>query len=172
MNRDVPEIENCCVKETYAFFGLAAYLAQVLEHSALNLAIALRLPDVSDVTQEVFDGIYNDLSRKTFGNLLNSSKRSIIIPENEIELLNEALDLRNMLIHSFFTIHAENFVSESGRLEMKVYLQNVIEKFNKADKVLYETYAPLWEEYGVTEEYVEGYLADLKKKSEKKDRDA
>ena len=44
MSIETPEIDDCCEKEIYAFFGLAAYWAQILEHSALNLAIVLNLP--------------------------------------------------------------------------------------------------------------------------------
>ena len=119
MNPDIPAIDNCCTKEVYAFFGLAAYLSQVLEHSALNLAIVLKFHLASDITQEIFDEIYNNLSKKTFGHLLNSSKKSISISEEDLKYLNEALELRNILMHHYFRIHAENFVSEVGRLEQK-----------------------------------------------------
>lgn len=166
---DIPEIDNCCDKETYAFYGLAAYLAQVLETGALNLAIVLKLPSVNLVTKDLFDEIYRDLTRKTFGQLLKQAKKLINISEEDRKFLDEALELRNMLVHHYFREHAEDFVSEVGRKEMKKELQLIISKFKKADQLLDSIYLPLWKEYGVDEKFIEGELSQLAE--EAKDRD-
>lgn len=101
MSLEIPEIDNCCEKETYAFFGLAAYWAQVLEHSALNLAIVLNLPGASLMSQEIFDNVYSSLTKKTFGQLLKASKSVLNISEADESYLSEALELRNILIHHY-----------------------------------------------------------------------
>lgn len=133
---EIPEIDNCCDKETYAFFGLAAYWAQVLENGALNLAIVLKLPEIDLVTEKLFDELYYSLTKKTFGQLLNQAKKLIAISNEDQKFLDESLELRNILLHHFFRSHAEDFISEVGRYEMKKELQLIISKFKKADALL------------------------------------
>lgn len=154
MTKQIPVIEHCCDKEAYAFFGLAAYLAQVLEQSAINLVIAFRLPEKSLVTQETFELLNENLEKQTFGRLLRACRTEIEISDNSIALLEEVLDLRNMLIHSYFRDRAEEFISESGRVSMMEELQSIISKFHEADDLLEEIYLPLLEKYDVTEEYL------------------
>jgi len=167
---DIPEIDNCCDKETYAFYGLAAYWAQVLESGALNLAIVLKLPDVNLVTQELFEELYANLTRRTLGQLLNQARNVIDIAEADQKYLDEALELRNLLVHHYFRNHAEDFVSEVGRTDMKKELQDIISKFRNADKLLDSIYLPLWEKYGVTEEFIENELTEMRKRVEHRDR--
>ena len=170
MSLEIPKIDNCCDKETYAFYGLAAYAAQVLEHSALNIAVALKLPEVNLVTQGLFDEIFENFGRKTFGQLLNIVKPHILISESEEIYLKESLELRNILIHHFFREHAENFISASGRIEMIHQLQAIISKLQKADELLEKIYLPLWEKFGVTESYIEAQLEEMKKRALAKEK--
>ena len=169
---NIPEIDNCCDKEPYAFFGLAAYWAQTLESGALNLAIVLRLPDVNLVTQDLFEELYSELTRKTLGQLLSQAKKAIDISEANIKYLDEALELRNILTHHYFREHAEDFVSEVGRQEMKEELQGIISKFKNADKILDSIYLPLWEKYGVNEEFIERELEQMRIEAAARDRGA
>lgn len=172
MNYDLPEIDNCCDKEAYAFFGLAAYWAQVLEHSALNLAIVLRLPDVALVSQELFDDLYDSLGRKTFGQLLKAAKRATSLSDQDQRFLEETLELRNILMHRYFRERAEDFVSSVGQKEMKEELRLIVAKFKEADVMLERLYAPLWREYGVTDEFIERELERMERNAELRDKRA
>lgn len=172
LNVEIPEIDDCCEKETYAFFGLAAYWAQVLEHSALNLAIVLKLPVADQMSQEIFNDLYGCLTKQTFGQLLKASKNTLQLSESDEEYLIEALELRNILTHHYFREHAENLVSEVGRREIKRELQLIISKFKRTDAMLENLYVPLWEKYGVTEEFISEYLEQLRVKTEERDRNA
>ena len=171
MNPEIPEIDNCCDKETYAFFGLAAYWGQVLEHSALNLAIVLQLPAVNLVSQELFEELYTTLTRKTFGQLLKASKTVIQVSMDDEEYLGEVLELRNFLIHDYFRENADNFLSEAGRAEMKKALQTIISKFKKADSILEAIYAPLWEKYGINTEFIDEHVKNLYAKAKERDKE-
>lgn len=71
---EIPTIDNWCEKESFAFFGLAAYYAQVLEEAALNLAVVLRLTEVNLISQELFLDLYDSLSD---GGLLDNFSRSL-----------------------------------------------------------------------------------------------
>jgi|SRR5699024_7617351 len=169
MDRDIPTIDGCCEKEAYALFGLAAYIAQVIEHGALNLAIVLNLPKPSTTTQQAFDELYDSLSKKTFGRLLKSNRTKLRLSEADENLLYEALDLRNKLIHHFFREHAENFVSAAGRKIMMQELQAIISKLSDADDLLTNIYTPLWAKYGVTQEFVDQQLEQMRQRALQRD---
>lgn len=154
MQIDIPQIDSCCDKEVYAFFGLAAYLAQVLERAAINLVLIIQLPEVNLVTSELYDSIYEILEKKTFGQLLRACEKEINITEDAKQIVFEALDLRNELTHRFFYERAETLMSEKGRIEIMKALQVVIEKLQKADEILESIYLPMFDKYGVTEEYL------------------
>ncbi len=169
MNSIIPDIDNCCEKETYAFFRLAAYAAQILEHSALNLAIVLRLPEIDLVSQELFDNLYESLGKRTFGQLIRATKGEIKLSESDKSFLEETLELRNMLVHHYFRERAEDFISESGRIEIKQELQLIISKFKQADQIMEALYKPLWEQYGVTQQFIEQELEKMRMRLKQRD---
>ena len=165
----IPSIDNCCDKETYAFFVLAAYHAQILEEAALNLAVVLRLPEVDLISQELHDDLYESLGRKTFGQLLKVAKLNLNLSDEEAMFLSQTLELRNMLTHRYFRERAEDFISEVGRQKMKKELQGILSEFSKADEILERLYLPLWEKYGVTEECVQREFERMIKRAELRD---
>ncbi len=166
---EIPESENCCAKEPYAFYGLTSYAAQLMEHSALNVVLALKLPEVGLCTVQVFDEISVNLEKRTFGQLLGACKKEIDLSDEELELLNEALNLRNYVTHHFFRAHATNFVSEAGQKEMIDEMRGLIAKFDKADAVLERIYKPLWQQYGYTEENAEAEIAKMLQEAKERD---
>lgn len=155
MEGEIPPIESSCEKEVYAFFGLAAYCAQVFEHAALNLALVLRLPGIDAVSQDLFDDLYASLEKHTLGRLFRAAKVKVDISESDLNHIEEAVELRNILVHHFFKTHAEDFVSELGRLEMIKELQLIISKLKQADTLMENIYSPLWKMYGVTDQFIE-----------------
>jgi len=169
LSPEIPEIDDCCDKELYAFYGLAAYWSQVLEHSAIILALILKLPEVNLVDQELFDELFKSLTKKTFGRLLTISKGVLELTEEDERFLNETLELRNILVHHYFREHAEDLISEVGRRAMKKELQLIISKFKRTDSILEKLYAPLWGKYGVTDESIELELQKMLKAAELRD---
>jgi|SRR5690554_1304015 len=167
---EIPEIDNCCDKEAFAFFGLTAYYAQVVEKAALNLAVVLRLSEVNLVSQELFLDLYDSLGRRTFGRLLKVAKSELSLSEEDANFLSKTLELRNMLVHRYFRERAEDFISEVGRQEMKKELQSILSEFKKADEILTRLYLPLWEKYGVNEEFVQNEFAQMLEAAERRDR--
>jgi len=170
MSMEVPIFEKCCDKEPFAFYGLASYAAQLMEYSALNLLLVLSLPEMNLCTKQLFDEITANLEKKTFGQLLKKCKSKINISEQEIETLNEALELRNFLVHHFYKDHAENFISVDGIQEMVKELRVLTAKFDCADLILEKTYKPLWLKYGFTEEAAEKELKKIYEKAAQRDK--
>ena len=169
---EVPSIDGCCVKEVYAFFGLVAYSAQVLENGALNLAIVLRLPRVDQITKKDFDDLYQQLTQRTLGSLISAAKKVIEIPEDQENILKEAVTLRNYVTHHYFRDRADDFVSASGQEQMKREMQGFIATFTEADQVLASFYQPLWNKYGVTEEYIQEQTNLLAEQARERDKHA
>ena len=167
---EIPKIDNCCDKEPFAFFGLTAYYAQVLEEAALNLAVVLRLPEVNLITQELFLALYESLGRKTFGHLLKVARSELNLSKEDADFLRATLELRNMLVHRYFRERAEDFISEVGRQEMKKELQSILSQFKKADEILTNLYLPLWDKYGVDEAFVQNEFAQMLEMAERRDK--
>ena len=167
---EIPEIDNCCDKEPFAFFGLAAYYAQVLEEAALNLAVVLQLPEVDLISQELFESLYESLGRRTFGQLLKAARSSLDLSDDDADFLGKTLELRNMLVHRYFRERAEDFISETGRREMMTELRSILSEFTKADEILTSLYLPLWEQYGVSEAFVQTEFERMVAEAEHRDR--
>ena len=100
---------------------------------------------------------------------MKAARAVVQISDADQRILDEALELRNILTHHYFREHAEDFVSEKGRGEMKKELQLVIEKFKKADQILVRLYGPLWQKYGVDDEFVERELAEIRARAKLRD---
>ena len=139
----------------WAFFGLAVYAANLVEQSLVNLAAVLQIPAVNVVTQQELDEIFEELDRKTLGQLLFSAGKLIDIPEALGTNLYGVLDKRNYLVHSFFRIHAEDALSDVGRRIMIDELRDLIAFLKEVDPELECLYMPLWERYGINEAFVQ-----------------
>ena len=151
---EIPVPESFEEKETYAFAGLAFYWAQVLEHGALNLAVVLSLPEIGAVTQELFEELFENLSRKTLGQLIKAAKTELTVNAETESMIADALETRNKLIHRFFRDHAEDFISEAGRKIMIEELSAMVLRFKEADAAIEALCIPLWEKYGVDETFI------------------
>ncbi len=141
-------------KEVWAFYGLAAYSANLIEQSLINLGVVLQLPSVNVLTRDTFEKIFYEFDKKTLGQLLEAARKTTIIPENLDELLQKVLDKRNYLVHSFFHYHSEDAISQSGRRSMVDELAELIDLFRTVDPKLEEIYLPLWENHGVDEAFM------------------
>src|SRR5437870_5100015 len=97
-----PESEGSEAKEVFAFFGLAAYHAQVLEQELILFALILHLSGRTGITQAKVEALFESLSVRTFGQLLREARTLTPIPVDLDDRLTEALRRRNDLTHDFF----------------------------------------------------------------------
>jgi hypothetical protein len=151
---EVPEPDHDDPKEVYAFYGLAMYAAQVLEHSILTLAAGLFMTKAPVITRQVFDATFSDLDRKTMGALLKAAQSIMPIPTDIDVVLTDALQKRNYLTHHFFRKHAEIFTHERGRQEMIAELRSLIKAFQRADELVTPLYMAIWKRFGIDEEWI------------------
>lgn len=62
------------VKDVYAHYGLAMYLAQCLEHGIVNALVILRLPEKEKHTRHDIDEFMEGRFQKTLGTLIKHLK--------------------------------------------------------------------------------------------------
>lgn len=164
---------NDHVKTVYAHYGLALYLAQVLEHGLANTLMWAELlprqagkPVLKKEWEAEFDAFMHEQFQQTLGRLIRELKNATAVPENLESLLTEALERRNFLAHHFFRERAESFMSHEGREAMIEELKQAQRLFDDADQLLTTVAKPLRERYGLTDERlqpsVDKYLMSFK----------
>jgi hypothetical protein len=117
---EVPEPNYDDPKEVYAFYGLAAYAAQVLERGLVNLLVGLSIAGERGITVEVIDGLFERFNSHTLGHLFKALKSRISVPVGLEGQLSEALMRRNLLVHpilrkAFRRFHKRNRPSPDDR---------------------------------------------------------
>ena len=97
----VPEPESDEEKEVYAFYGHAAYWANVLERGIQNLAVVLQLGGVAGATSEV-ENLFDSVNAKTMGAALRLGRSLPGFPADLEAELAAALSVRNRRATSSF----------------------------------------------------------------------
>ncbi len=151
---NIPEPEGNGVKEVYAFYGLAAYLGQVLEKGIVNMLVVFRSAGIP-ITQEQVDDLFVKYNRRTLGQLLQDARSLAAISLDVQKVLDEALMKRNRLIHHFFAEHSAAFMTESGSEEMIEELRGMAALFQEADNAIDSIYRPIMRRAGIDEEWIQ-----------------
>lgn len=161
------------VKTVYAHFGLALYLAQVLEHGLANALMCAELlprragkPVPRKQWEAEFDGFMDEQFEQTLGRLIRGLRTATSIPTDLEGLLTEALKTRNFLTHHFFRQRAESFMSRDGREKMIQELERAQKLFETADERLTEVAKPLREKYGLSDERLKPFEEEYFKRFE------
>jgi hypothetical protein len=159
MNSPIPPEPNYDdPKELYAFFGLAFYKANVLEHGVLNLAVALMAEGNLGVTVDDVNRLYKSFETKTFGQVLRVAKARYNFTEEFSREIDQALAYRNRLAHEFFREHDINHMSESGRRKMIDELIVIFTHLAKVDRGMDEYWMSAWAKYGLSKEWIEAQM--------------
>ena len=126
-----PESEH--IREVYAHFGLAMYMAQCLERG-LAVTLATRYgPGPTKISRTQYDELLEKLFSRTLGQLVKEIGRLAELNANERDQLQEALSKRNWLAHRYFWERTIDLVSESGRASMIKELQEATDSFQALD---------------------------------------
>jgi hypothetical protein len=171
--------EDADLTELFAYFGRAAYMANVLE-----TALAQTLLQVEYMTrvraefartkgkdfdrqkyENEFDTYFEAQLSKTMGQLGKLVKE---FPDLNDELkgrIQEAIDRRNFLIHDYWREAGYMFGTEEGRAAMIAELSNDIDTFEKLAHDIMEATKPVRARLGISEETlnkrVEDRMADI-----------
>lgn len=156
------------VKETFAYFGRAYYLANVFE---VGLALALmQLEFLSEVKAKFtasggkdfdraqyeadFDQFMDRQHAQSLGNLIRNAKKFPLIDQCLGERLAEVKKRRDFLAHHFFRERSVEFASRRGRDSMIAELEAVHGVFLLADRDLDNLMEPIRRNLGFDEEMI------------------
>jgi hypothetical protein len=114
-------------EDVYAKFGLTAEAAQLFETELGTMLLAREGEERgwhfnADPQAAKF---YEELNRKTLGEILKSLKEYLDLDDEVAELFKEALGARNSLNHGFFERHDFAIYSDVGRAAMMVDLETM-----------------------------------------------
>lgn len=157
----VTDDENILTREVYARFGLAMYMAQVLEHGMVNAAIVLHtLPTISkhsdrDSWISSLEQAFQAGLKLTYGNLLKPLKASSQFPPALYDRLSAAKEDRDILAHRFFRLNDLAFMSREGRTSMIVWCEERVELFKSLSDDLDDFLIPFQSRYGITHDWLE-----------------
>jgi hypothetical protein len=138
------------VREVYAWFGLAVYCGQVLEHGVVNAMVTLRLPKRERFTRGDIDMFMDRQFEKTLGRLIKELQAEMPLPADLEESLRKALETRNWLCHDYFRERAVEFMTEAGRNGMLAELAHARELLVRADRSLTSVVQPIADRHGLT----------------------
>lgn len=147
------------IRDVYAHFGLAIYLAQCLEQSIfIHLMFFDFFPrnakNFKDRMhwEQAFDHYESTELGKTMGRLIQKLKDAGQ-PTDEIKaVLANVLIERNRLAHKYFAENSIAFVTEAGRKKMIAELETIQDLFRTAAAMIDAITTPVARRYGFTEE--------------------
>lgn len=166
------------IKEVYAHFGLAQYLAQVLEHGIVNALVYLELVP-SEIrskqrkTREQwlqhFDEFMGRKFESTLGLLIKGLREHKVVAGELEKTLTSALQARNLLAHAYFRDRSSEFMTEPGRDSMIAELQRFQTLFEKADALLESALNPTRLKYGFKDEQLAKAVAEALRESDNRE---
>lgn len=155
-------------KEVYAYFGLAIFRVQLLEHGIVNALVVCDLipnrrhraksrDEWSAQVDQFMDGQFEN----TAGALMKALRKAITVSDELEQSLSRSLKLRNFLVHHFFRERTASWYTEQGRTDMIAELEAAGDQFGDTDRLIETVVRPLKERY-VTPEQEEQLLAEMK----------
>ena len=141
------------VRETYAHFGAAVFLAQTLETEIVNAMVIARLPEKDHISRQEIDAFMN--RPITLGQLLKELKKYAWVHDELEQTLQEALEKRNWLVHAYFKERSKDFMSSAGCNLMISELEGAERLFGDATRKLNMSVKPIRERFGITDEVLE-----------------
>lgn len=167
-SEDVMDSEDEEVRDVHAYYGLALYWASCLEQSIFQHLLffdhfprAVASYKDADKWEREFDEFEAKEMKQTMGKLVRRLKEAGQ-PTKEIETsLDQALKVRNSLVHSYFPDKAVQFTLSGGRMEMISELQRLRDQSMECANAIDELTQPVLERYGLTEEVQKRVLEEL-----------
>lgn len=161
LTKSVPEREGSEAKEVFAFFGLAMYHGQVFEQELIIFAVMLHLSSRTQITRADVDKLFETFEARTVGQLLREARSLTVIPSDLEPRLAQALRVRNDLAYSFFARHSEDFMSDTGRVEMIDELRAATALFEEVDAAVTAIREPLSQKLGISAELAQRELEKM-----------
>jgi hypothetical protein len=178
LTEEIDEEEQ--IKETFAYFGRAVYVANVVETGLAH--VLMQVEFMTAVREEFIQNKGKDFNRKKYeadfdaymdkqhgkmmGELTKRVNDSTEFDEKLKARIVAAKDRRNYLVHNFWRDVAVEFSTIEGRKKLIEGLANDAEVFEKLDNDIRDATKPVRKRLGIKEEQldeaVEQKMAELK----------
>ena len=131
-------------------FAKAVYICQCFE-SSLCFLLALMAYETNP-DEGAFTASWDFHSMKTLGQLLQSLKQQIKVPNDLEEYLGAGVKMRNEIIHGFLTKNALRLADPKGRIEIENELARLKREVKQCDVVVNRLIDTLLTKYGLSNE--------------------
>ena len=150
----VEKLDNTAeiIKEVYARYGVAMYFAQHIEMSISVLLTTIKMSRGKIKTDLNYDFHLEKNFKTTLGRLIGYIKEVIEIDDKLEEDLEELLNLRNYLAHSYFRENSINFKKKDGRHQILSELKSIRQILEAGNKKIELISIPIFKHYGLTAE--------------------
>jgi len=149
-------------REVYAKYGLAMYLAQVIEHGLANLVLYAGTFHRIVTDETHVDALLDEMFSKTMGGQLHAVLGLIEFSEDQIERLQQVQKKRNMLAHSFWRERVGKTGSQAGRNDLLAELDAICEEFGTVNTEMDWMAMALMGLQGITPEMFRAEVEQLK----------
>lgn len=153
------------IREVFARFGRAMYLAGTLEMGLTNALLQVvflaearrhflqmgKFPDKYDAN---FDAFMETQQKRTMGQLVGRLRETGVLEAELVKRVDVAVDRRNFLAHHFWRERAEAFLIPRKRDEMIAELMESADLFEGIKNDLHEALRTGREEMGVKDETI------------------
>ena len=129
------EADDELVQEVFAHFGLAIYLVQVFETGMIN-ALTILTATENRQPREVWEKLYVEHEKLTFGNLLKKLSAKAFFPSDVEAQVLEIKKRRDHITHQFFRDHTISFNAASGCKIMIAELEDFRDRIQSVGKVV------------------------------------
>ena len=110
--------------------------------------------------REVIDDVEN--SKKTMGQYIIDIKKTYDLSDGLLNELQNALKIRNFLVHKYFKIEIQKSYSDLGRKEMLKYFCDFMDTVNSIDSKLTLYYLKYKLRMGFTDEKIDELVQQMK----------
>lgn len=155
------DIESIQIREVYSRYGLAMYMAQVLEHGMVNATIVMRTlptrrahPDEAS-WHAAFDRAYKTGLGLTYGNMLKELTAITDFPRPLLAQLQAAKEDRDVLAHRFFRQNDLAFMNQDGRTAMIASCEARVKLFKTLSDDIGAFVAPIAAQHGISQEWID-----------------
>ena len=152
LGREKIDRESWLGRQVFAYFGLAMYWAQCIEHGIANVVAATGQREGTITTQDEFANDHAAMLRKTMGHARTELlKRRPDLIEFE-DKLRHAVKLRNFLAHDYFRERTAAFMTTEGKEAMVRELERAVEFMESVNDDFVALSLDMVEAMGATEE--------------------
>ncbi|WP_143267037.1 hypothetical protein [Amycolatopsis thailandensis] len=149
-------LDDHLTREVYAYFGLAAYLASVIEHGLVNIIVLSRVAEARAGKTPITSDPWESSFKKTFGQLVHRFTKLSGDEERKLqEDLARCLTQRNFLIHGYWRERAETVMSQNGKLMMLEELSEMHQDIRQLNEEVDRVTFDIGESLGVSREAAE-----------------